>query len=114
MVSAPEVAREKQEEAWGDKLMEEYGFISIHFSQARASRQTPGIPDRKYYNIDRKLTLWWEAKAGDGRQSRVQREFQAMAEACGETYILGTHLDLAGWLSGRIRKQAPRLPEVPV
>lgn len=96
---------EKEEEAKGDELMQQYGFRSIHFSQARASMQTLGIPDRKYYHVERKVTLWWEAKAEDGEQSKAQRDYQAMAEACGEIYVLGTHLDLAEWLAGYIRKK---------
>jgi len=83
----------------GDQLMELHGFRSIHFSQARATQQTPGIPDRKYYHRARRLTCWWEAKAECGEQSEEQRKFQLDAEACGETYLLGGVNVLAHWLT---------------
>lgn len=82
--------KEKHVEHAGDQLMALYGFQIIRFSQARATNQTPGIPDRKYYHTGRKLTLWWEAKRPGGKQSHFQESFQAMCEACGETYLCGT------------------------
>lgn len=86
---------EKQEQEMGDRMMAALGFTSIHFSQARASQQTPGIPDRKYYHTGRRITLWWEAKRTKGKQSPAQVAFQEMAQACEETYVYGTHDDLA-------------------
>lgn len=97
-------ATEKKEETAGDRFMHDLGYIAVRFSQARATQQTPGIPDRKYYNVVKRHTLWWEAKASDGKQSKVQRDFQIMAEACGESYVLGTALDLAEWMVARARK----------
>jgi len=88
---------EKQVERAGDRFMAQMGFTSIHFSQARATMQTPGIPDRKYYNIERGVSCWWEAKAEDGEQSEPQHRFQRMTEACGEVYLLGTEGVLARW-----------------
>lgn len=90
--------REKKEEAAGDRFMAQLGYTAVRFSQARATQQTPGIPDRKYYNEEQCHTLWWEAKASDGKQSKDQAEFEQMAVACGETYVLGTALDLATWM----------------
>lgn len=80
---------EKHVEKAGDDLMESLGFYVVRLSQSRASRQTPGIPDRKYYHQPRGITLWWEAKRPGGRQSMQQVLFQRMAEACGEVYALG-------------------------
>lgn len=82
----------------GDELMALHGFRSIHFSQARATMQTPGIPDRKYYHRGRRLACWWEAKAEGGVQSEAQRQFQLDAEACGEVYLLGGVEALVQWL----------------
>jgi hypothetical protein len=93
---------EKQEEAMGDRLMADFHFDSVHFSQARASNQTPGIPDRKYYRPDLGFTFWWEAKAEDGKQSKDQRAFQVRAERCGELYVLGTAAVLGAWLAARL------------
>jgi hypothetical protein len=81
---------EKQEQSMGDRVLGNMNFKSIHFSQARASQQTEGIPDRKYYSEERGFTFWWEAKASDGKQSKAQAEFEQMAVACGEVYLLGT------------------------
>lgn len=100
---------EKQEQAMGDRLMESFHFTSIHFSQARASMQTPGIPDRKYYREDLGLTFWWEAKAEGGRQSAFQKNFQTMCERCGELYVLGTAATLGAWLAERLRGLNPHM-----
>ncbi len=94
---------EKSVEHDGDKLMAAHGFEAIRFSQPRATKQTPGIPDRRYYRPARAETpafsLWWEAKAADGVQSPAQRHFQELVESCGETYLLGTDHELLAWLS---------------
>ena len=89
-------AVEDKHVAEGDRIVRALGGKVVSFSQKRASKQTPGIPDRKYY-FDRhaslwlfeRSTFWWEAKAEWGEQSPAQKDFQAMAEACGETYVLG-------------------------
>lgn len=97
-------APEKVEEHEADKLMEMLGFTTIRFSQPRASMQTPGIPDRRYYRGARgrsaastSFSVWYEAKAPNGRQSASQRRFQALVEACGETYVLGTFDEMLKW-----------------
>lgn len=106
---------EKAIELRGDRLMQAHGFTVIRFSQARASRLTPGIPDRRYYRpprpdehyadwFRRRLSappgyaLWWEAKTETGEQSPAQRAFQQLVEPCGETYLLGTDAVLRAWL----------------
>jgi hypothetical protein len=94
---------EKQEQGWGDRFMHDLDFTSIHFSQARASQQTPGIPDRKYYSPFLGLTFWWEAKAEDGKQSEDQRKYQIMCQKCGELYVLGTAAVLGAWVVERIK-----------
>lgn len=90
---------EKQVEAAGDRLMAAHGFVAVRFSQARATNQSPGIPDRKYFHAARGLAVWWEAKAPGGKQRPAQREFQLMAEAVGETYLLGGTMALTEWLA---------------
>jgi hypothetical protein len=98
---------EKQEQAMGDRLMATYRFTSIHFAQVRASMQTPGIPDRKYYREDLGFTFWWEVKAEGGKQRPAQKKFQAMCERCGEFYVLGTAAQLGAWLAEKL----PRLTQ---
>lgn len=96
-----ETMREKREAAHQlecRKLMRAFGFEVVSFSQPRKSKQTPGIPDTKYYHRERHLTLWHEDKAEWGRQSPAQKKFQEMAEACGEIYVLGPLHMLHAWL----------------
>lgn len=100
-ITAPAVdedALEKVVEHEGDKIMRALGFEVVRFSHPGRTKQTPGIPDRKYYHRRRGVTVWWEAKSATGRQRPDQREFQQMCEACGEVYLLGTHEALIGWL----------------
>jgi hypothetical protein len=91
-------ALEDEHQAESRKLMRALGFEVVSFSQKRNSKQTPGIPDTKYYHRGRRLTLWHEDKATWGRQSPAQKYFQEMAEACGEIYVLGKHQVLKDWL----------------
>ena len=81
--------------------MLQLGWTAIKFSMPstrKAVRQTPGIPDRKYYRDTD--SFWFEAKMEDGRQSEDQKKFQAMAEAAGELYVLGGLTELTKFLQG--------------
>jgi hypothetical protein len=113
-VAVPEVdedALEKIVEHEGDKLMAALGFEIVRFSHPGRTKQTPGIPDRRYYRqprivqrsdgqfIMRPFALWWEAKSSTGEQRPDQKLFQEMVEACGETYLVGTHQVLLDWLA---------------
>ena len=88
---------EKQEEA---DIINAYRMADctiVSFAQARATRQTPGIPDLKVYDQHTNSTWWHEVKRrqGDGYkrvnsvQSPAQKSFQDMCESCGEEYIIG-------------------------
>lgn len=89
---------EKLHEHAGDKQMAALGFEVVKFSHPGKTKQTPGIPDRRYYHRARRLALWWEAKSATGRQRPDQKLFQEMCEATGEIYVLGTDRDLFAWL----------------
>lgn len=89
---------EKLHELEGDKQMAALGFEIVKFSHPGKTKQTPGIPDRRYYHRARKLALWWEAKSATGRQRPDQRHFEEMCTAVGEYYVLGTDRDLFDWL----------------
>ena len=65
------------------------GVRVISFVQTRKTMQTPGIPDLKLYHEKSGLTWWHEVKRPKGKQSRAQKEFQELAEACGEEYLIG-------------------------
>lgn len=103
-------ALEKQIEHDGDVLMQKLGFEVIRFSHPGKTKQTPGIPDRRYYRRPREierpngrflqpaLVVWVEYKSGTGRQRPGQKLFQEMCEACGEHYVLGGLENLNAWL----------------
>ena len=76
-------------------------FKIVRLSQSRATMQTPGIPDRRYYMPKRRMAVWWEAKTAIGRPSAFQVAFRATCEACGEEYVLGTDEALTDWLVGK-------------
>jgi hypothetical protein len=94
-------ALEKSHEHEGDKLMRALGFEVVRFSHPGKTKQTPGIPDRRYYHRARRLAFWFEVKAEWGQQRPDQHVFQEMAEAVGEPYVLGTVGVLRTWLAGR-------------
>lgn len=123
-VSAPNAAiaqqtrdmrSEKGIEAAGDRLMQEHGFEVIRFSHPGKTRQTEGIPDRRYYRRPRAphaggpwtatnmraeaLVVWVEYKSANGHQRPGQKLFQELAEACGEPYVLGGIAELSAWLA---------------
>lgn len=100
----------------GDTLMRSLGFEVVSFSQKKRAKVTPGIPDRKYHHRRRRLTLWWEAKQETGRQRPAQREFQMMAEECGEIYVLGKLEALKTWLvdSGVATREGETFEPTPI
>ena len=88
---------ERSEESYRLEIKAAYeaiGCVVVNFSQARRSRQTPGIPDLKVYNGEH--TWWHEVKRPGQTQSPVQKQFQAMAEAAGELYVCGDY-DAMAW-----------------
>jgi hypothetical protein len=95
---ADESRDEKAIVAQADRQMRALGFVVVNFSQPRASKQTPGIPDREYFHPARGLFLKWEAKAPTGRQSPAQAQYQTWCEAAGIPYVLGTDDALYQWL----------------
>lgn len=93
---------EKDHERKGDELMATYGFTVIRFSQARATMQTEGIPDRLYCSPTRGLAFWWEAKREDGKQRAAQKEFQETVTAAGQVYFCGTFPELQAWFARQL------------
>ena len=97
-IEADDERLEKVIELSADKQLAALGFEIVKFSHPGRTKQTPGIPDRRYYHRARRLSLWWEAKSPTGRQRPEQRHFQEMCEGCCELYVLGTDRDLFTWL----------------
>jgi hypothetical protein len=85
--------REKDVEALVDRLMAACGFRAIRFSQARATMQTPGIPDRRYVHETLALAIWYEMKRPGGKWSTPQQAFAAECERLGELYVVGTETE---------------------
>jgi hypothetical protein len=120
VVGVEEGALEKEIERRGDELMLSLGFEVVKFSQPRATKQTPGIADRRYYRRPRAgggaVALWWEAKSEGGKQRPDQRVFQELVEACGEVYVVGGLGILKAWLftngvvDGWWENGTPKLP----
>lgn len=92
---------EKLVERAGDVLMGALGFTAIRLSQPRHTMQSRGIPDRRYYNPERRLVVWWEAKTEIGRPSASQVAFRRLVEAVGEEYVLGTDEALIRWAESK-------------
>jgi hypothetical protein len=115
----PSGALEKSVEHAGDRLMLALGFVVIKFSHPGRTKQTPGIPDRRYYRVPRVVgvtkmpdgrvfenrsdahVVWWEAKSATGTQRPEQKLFQELVESCGEQYVLGGLEKLNAWLLAR-------------
>lgn len=89
---------EKEIEHECDRLARALGFQVVRFSHPGKTKQTPGIPDRRYYHVARRVALWLEVKAPAGKQRPDQRLFQEMCESVGETYLLGGLGDFRRWL----------------
>jgi hypothetical protein len=65
------------------------GFFVCRFGgQARATRQTPGIPDCLALHAVWKLALWIEWKTAATDLSPAQREWHRIAQAAGQTVIV--------------------------
>jgi len=75
------------------EIYKNLGCAVIDFTQhgrlGSGTRQTPGIADLKIYCRRIVATWWHEVKTPTGEQSEAQIEFQALVEACRETYVLG-------------------------
>lgn len=97
-VEAHDARLEKAIELAGDRQMRALGFSVIKFSHPGKTKQTPGIADRRYYHPGRGVAFWWEAKSPTGRQRPDQKDFQALCDAVGDPYVLGTDQDLFAWL----------------
>lgn len=80
-----------------DKRMRAVGFVVVNYSQPRASKQTPGIPDREYFHPGRGLFAKWEAKTPRGAQSPAQQQYQVWCDACGVPYLVGPPIVVETW-----------------
>lgn len=97
IATTPHVRSEKAEERLCDDLIARISGAGkasvIRFSQARATMQTPGIPDRRYALWG--CRFWFEVKASNGKLSPAQRDFLIAELDAGCLAACGTLEDLA-------------------
>jgi len=84
---------EKDVEHQCDSLVHQCGGDVVRFSQVRASKQTPGISDRRYRVHG--VAWWFEVKRLGGRLSVAQHEFLLRELACGSVATCGGVQELA-------------------
>jgi hypothetical protein len=84
---------EKDEERFADKAAAMLGFTVVRFSQPRASKQSPGIPDRLYLCPRRGRGFWGELKRVGGKATPQQRALHEALRACGHTVVVGPAQD---------------------
>ena len=82
-------ASEKSIQHWCAQTFRAAGCLVYNLSQARASKQTPGLPDLWVFVPRRGTAFWFETKSPRGVQSEAQAAFQASCEGCGIRYVMG-------------------------
>lgn len=83
-------ADEKREQAEVVKLFRAYGGKVYSLSQARASKQTPGLPDLWVVFNGIRRAFWFETKRQvGGRLSDAQREFGIECTTAGVSWYVG-------------------------
>lgn len=81
---------EKQEQVEVRKLLIAYGFKVYNLSQARATKQTPGLPDLWCVHKREPIAFWFETKRQVGGQlSPAQVDFQAECLRCDVKHFVG-------------------------
>lgn len=82
--------REKEEQAYIAKLFRGFGCKVYNLSQARASKQTPGLPDLWVVHLEAKLGFWFECKRPLGGRIRPEQiDFKAECAAAGVNAFIG-------------------------
>ena len=90
---------EKAEQNAVRKMAIAVGFRVYWLSQARASKQTPGLPDLWFANAQRAIAGWWETKRQKGgKRSTAQEEFALQCLAARIPYGFGDRFEFARWL----------------
>ena len=98
--AAGTVTREREIRAEGVKLLRALGCRVEVFSENRATRNTPGVPDVYAFLPNGRGTVWWEAKVPGGRISYDQYDFEAACLMCGQPYVRGGLAELRHFLAG--------------
>ncbi len=90
---------EKREQHEIVKRLRVCGFVVYWLSQARASKQTPGLPDLWFVHRSEPIAGWFEAKRQvGGRLSPAQQEFRAHCDRTGIRHLVGDRYFAERWL----------------
>lgn len=65
-----------------------FGFAVTDYSQPRATKQTPGIPDLYGQHAAWRLRVWVEVKTAKGKTSPAQERWHAQERAAGGTVLV--------------------------
>ncbi|MEO7457070.1 MAG: hypothetical protein ABIY52_12480 [Gemmatimonadaceae bacterium] len=102
---------EKEEQRAIRKMAIAIGFRVYWLSQARETKQTPGIPDLWLSLEAIGFAAWWETKRQvGGQRSTAQEEFAQECIAARIPYGFGDRYEFAQWLA-RHGFTAPPIPE---
>jgi hypothetical protein len=94
-----ELILEKQEQQEIVKRFRVCRFKVYSLSQARASKQTPGLADLFFVHLERPTALWWESKRQvGGKFSADQVEFAEHMKRCGVPFGSGDRYAAERWL----------------
>lgn len=84
------------------KLYKAFGCVVYSLSQARASKQSPGLPDICCFyegpDFTTSFSFWHEVKTPGGKSSEAQLEFQIRCKRTGVDYVLGGVLAAEAYL----------------
>lgn len=97
---ADALEKDEQREVW--KRFTVCGFRGYWLSQARETKQTPGLADLWFAHRALPIALWWETKRQvGGRHSEAQKDFAEECIRCGIPYGTGDRFDAERWLIER-------------
>ncbi|HET8777957.1 MAG TPA: hypothetical protein VFN76_09890 [Candidatus Limnocylindria bacterium] len=93
---------EKKEQEEVIKVFGAISFACYRISQPRATKQTPGLPDLRFFRDDIGLAVEWETKRQlGGEHTEAQVEYAAHCKACGIPHGSGDRYDAKRWLIAR-------------
>lgn len=90
---------EKEVQLAGVALLRQFGFAVYNLSQARRSKQTPGLSDSIV--CGRGVVAFVEWKRSDGTQSDAQKGFESDVVSNGGQYVVfRSAADVVRWVEG--------------
>ena len=96
---------EKQEEHFADRAARMMGYDVVRFSQPRATKQTPGIPDRLYLHPVHRVAVWAELKSEKGKATPAQKQMHERLRASGQNIVCGTANSVGMFLAATLTRR---------